>query len=92
MPAKKHGKVKARYSKKSKAILRQGAAPVQAAASPGASGGQAPSPAAPAARPAVPASKAIINEYPYVAGELARIGVLAVIIIAVLIVLSIVLK
>jgi hypothetical protein len=92
MPGKpKHGKGKTRYSKKSKAITRQAAAPVQATASPGVTG-QAVSPAPQPVKPAASKGQTAINEYPYVAGELARIGILAVIILAALVVLSMVLK
>ena len=90
MPGKsRHSKGKAKLSKKSRTLTRQTSASVQATA-------MAPAPisAVTAAPQPVrsPAPKGAIIEYPYVGGELARIGILAVIVIAALVVLSMILK
>jgi hypothetical protein len=100
MPGKsRHGKGKRyHYSKKSKALRRQEAAGVpaptvntsQASQAPGQ---PAPTPAAPAPKAAAaPSTQVAENTYSYIGGELRRIAILAGIIIAILIVLSFVLK
>jgi hypothetical protein len=97
MPGKsRHGKGKHfHYSKKSKALRRQGAAATVSQATAGTP--EIPRPAAPAAVPATPkaavsTAKATVNPYPYIASELRRIAILGGIIIVILIVLSIVLS
>lgn len=91
MPGKsRHGKGKHPHrSKKSKAIKRQASTYLQQQAT-----AEAPEHAAPVRTEPAPkaASPAVTTpRYPYVAGELKRIGILAGIIIVILIVLSIVL-
>jgi len=93
MPGKsRHGKGKhPHHSKKSKAMMRQAGTRLQQQAT-----AVAPKPAESVKAPGVPkadaTSEAVTTlRYPYVAGELKRIGILAGIIIVVLIVLSIVL-
>jgi hypothetical protein len=88
MPSKsRHGRGKHPHrSKKSKALRRQ----VTAAAAPAA----AQVPAAPVTAPVKPSPKAAAApkvetiQYPYVTGELKRIGILAVIAIVILFILS----
>ena len=97
MPGKsRHGKGKhPHYSKKSKALRRQGttAMPQAAAGMP-----DIPKQAAPVTAPPVPRTTAVapakttINQYPYITSELRRIAILAGIIIIILIVLSITLS
>jgi len=94
MPGKsRHGKGKhPHHSKKSKAIERQAGNLLQQQATavapkPAASAEASPAPKAAAATAAVTTPR-----YPYVAGELKRIGILAGIFIVILIVLSIVLS
>jgi len=91
MPGKsRHGKGKhPHHSKKSKAIRRQAGISLQQQAT-----SVAPKPAAPVESPPAPKAEAAIitPRYPYVAGELKRIGILAGIMIVLLIVLSIVLS
>lgn len=92
MPGKsRHGKGKhPHHSRKSKAIKRQAGISLQQQAT-----AVAPEPAAPARTTPAPeaaASAAVTApRYPYVTGELKRIGILAGIIIVILIVLSVVL-
>ena len=79
------------HSKKSKAMMRQSGTPLPQQAS-----AVAPKPAESVKAPSVPKAGATSEavtplRYPYVTGELKRIGILAGIIIVVLIVLSIVL-
>ncbi len=94
MPGKsRHGKGK-HYSKKSRAMMRQGTAPAVSSASAAAqesTRAAAPVVSAPAPRASVVTAKAIGNPYPFIASELRRIGLLAGIIIVILVVLSIVL-
>ncbi len=93
MPGKsRHGKRKQiHYSKKSKAIMRQGTAAV----APMDDGTvEAARPAAATAAPAgmkSAAARAEINEYPYVAGELKSIAILGGAIIVILVILSFIL-
>jgi len=92
MPGKsRHGKGK-HYSKKSRAMMRQGTAPaVSSARAQESTRAAAPVVSAPAPRASVVTAKAIGNPYPFIASELRRIGLLAGIIIVILVVLSIVL-
>jgi hypothetical protein len=100
MPGKsRHGKGKhPHYSKKSKALRRQGmpgTAPTvsQAAAGmPGIAGQAAPAAAVPAPKAAGTAAKALANPYPFITSELRRIALLGGVIIVILVVLSLVLK
>jgi hypothetical protein len=100
MPGKAKRKGKHPQSKKSKAILRQGAAPRAAvtgtapapgARPPAAEGTERPVAARPVVR-AKPAADvtASAERYPFFVAELKRIGILAGIIIVILVVLSIV--
>ncbi len=93
MPGKsRHGKGKhPHHSKKSKAMMRQASTPLNQQAT-----AVAPKPVESVKAPTVPKSNAALEanatlRYPYVTGELKKIGILAVIIIVALIVLSIVL-
>jgi hypothetical protein len=92
----RHGKGRRfHYSKKSKALRRQGTTATVSPASTGAP--DKPQPARPAATPAVPKAavamaKGTVNPYPYIAGELRRIVILGISIIIIVIVLSIVLS
>jgi hypothetical protein len=96
MPGKGKRKGKHPQSKKSKAILRQGAAAPPAApigkesAAPAAQAAPAARPATPSRAAAAPATSGAAR-YPYFVPELKRIGILAAIIIVVLVILSIVL-
>lgn len=96
MPGKsRHGKGK-HYSKKSKALRRQGTTPAvpQATASIPEIPKQVIPVAASTVRKAANAAtaKTAVNLYPYITSELKRIAILAGIIIVILIVLSIVLS
>ncbi len=93
MPGKsRHGKGKhPHHSKKSKAIRRQTTMPSQQQATAVAPEPTAPVKAPPAPKAAAASAAVTAPRYPYVVGELKRIGILAGIIIVVLIVLSIVL-
>jgi hypothetical protein len=92
MPGKGKRKGKHPQSKKSKAILRQGAAaPIgKESAAPAAQAAPAARPATPSRAAAAPATSGAAR-YPYFVPELKRIGILAAIIIVVLVILSIVL-
>lgn len=101
MPGKsRHGRGKhPHYSKKSKALRRQGmpgTAPTvspAAAGMPGIAGQAAPAAAAvPAPKTAVAAAKDLANPYPFIAGDLRRIVLFGGIIIVILVVLSLVFK
>jgi hypothetical protein len=91
MPKSRHGRGKHPHrSKKSKAMRRQAGIPLPSQAT-----AVAPKPSAPAEAPPAPktvAAPAVVTapQYPYIAGELKRIAILAGIIIVALIVLSIV--
>ncbi len=93
MPDKsRHGKGKhPRHSKKSKALIRQVNAPLQQQQTDVTPKPAAPVEVEPAPKTAAPPEAAIMLRYPYVVGELKRIGILAGIVIVALIVLSIVL-
>ncbi len=106
MPKSRHGRGKhPHYNKKSRIMQRQGAAatPSQAiAGTPESAQAAAPASATPARRagtaPPMPkiasmaAAKTATNPYPFITSELRRIAVLALIIIAILVVLSITLS
>jgi len=97
MPGKsRHGKGKhSRYSKKSKALRRQGITPVPQATSnmPDVPKQMTPTSAMPVLKAATIApGKTAANQYPYITSELRRIAILAGIIVVILIVLSIVLS
>ncbi len=92
MPGKpRHAKGKYHHSKKSKAKQRQGAIPIQQVAA------EAPEQAAAIGTTSMPKAtaspaKTITMQYPYITGELRRIGILAGIIIVILIISAIVLS
>jgi hypothetical protein len=92
MPAPHSRRKGARKSRKGKAVQRQRTAPIEstAAATTAPAAPQPAAAAAPAAK-AAPARQYAVPEYPYVTGELVRIGILAVILIAILVILSFVL-
>jgi len=99
MPKSRHGKGKhPHYSKKSKALRRQGMpgtsppAVSQAATTPEIARQAAPVTAAPAPKAASPAAKVAVNPYPFLANELRRIAIFGAIIVVVLVVLTFVLK
>jgi hypothetical protein len=100
MPGKsRHGKGKhPHYSKKSKALRRQGTPATAATVSQAAAGTSeitrpvAPMSAPPAPKAAMPTAKAAVNPYPFITSELRRIAILGGIIIVILVVLSIVLS
>jgi uncharacterized membrane protein len=96
MPGKyRQGKGKhTRSTKKSKALQRQGRAPIVQAPAPSAVTQAPVASVSPSRAPKVPAAaeKTVVNPYPYVAGELRRIALLSGIIIAILIVLSLTLS
>jgi hypothetical protein len=100
MPKSRHGKGKhPHYSKKSKALRRQGmpgtAPPTVSqatAAAPETARQAAPVAAVPAPKAASPAAKVAVNPYPFLANELRRIAIFGAIIVVVLIVLTFVLK
>jgi hypothetical protein len=92
----RHGKGKRfHYSRKSKALRRQGAA---AAVSPATAGApEIPRPVVPATTPPVPkaavaTTKGTVNPYPYIGRELRRIAILAGITIVILVILAVVLS
>jgi hypothetical protein len=98
MPAPHSRGKRSKKSKKGKAIQRQQTGNVQPAAARPAATEAATAPAATTtAAPKKPAAfrnpprQYTLPEYPYVSGELVRIGILAAILITVLIILSIVL-
>jgi hypothetical protein len=99
MPKSRRGKSKHyHYSKKSKALRRQGMPGTGATVSPAAPGmPEAPQPVAPGAAPpvmkaAAPAAKVVASPDPYLLSEIRRIAVLVGIIIVILVVLSFVLS
>jgi hypothetical protein len=100
MPAPHSRGKRSKKSKKGKTLQRQRTADVQpAAARPAATAAAATAPAAaaPAAAPRKasasrgPQRQYTLPEYPYVSGELVRIGIIAAVLIVILIILSVVL-
>jgi hypothetical protein len=99
MPKSRRGKGKHyHYSKKSKALRRQGMPQAGAAVSPAAPGmpeappAVAPGVAPPVMKAAAPVAKAAANPDPYIIGELRRISIIVGIIIVILVVLSFVIS
>jgi hypothetical protein len=101
MPKSRRGKGKHPhyYSKKSKALRRQGtpgtappAVSQTTAAAPETARQAAPVAAVPAPKAASSAAKVAVNPYPFLANELRRIAILGAIIVVVLVVLTFVLK
>ncbi len=99
MPKSRHSRGKhPHYSKKSKALRRQGTPGTAATVSQAtAAMPEIPRPVAPGAAPlvskaSVPTAKAAVNLYPYITSELRRIALLGGIIIVILVVLSVVLS
>ena len=94
MPGKsRHSKSKhPHYSKKSKAIHRQEAVAVQGPATDDMSRQPAVIEAPPLPKEKASPGKARVLQYPYISGELRRIGILAGIILVILIVLSIIIS
>lgn len=93
MPKSRHGRGKHPHrSKKSKALRRQAGITPQATGAVASPQPAAPVPAKPAPKAAAAPAAVTTPQYPYVIGELKRIGILAGIVIVILIVLSIILS